>query len=271
MDRRKTLETFAKQMREDIPLSEDLLEDVDNDIYNNGLLARNLSEDTLANELLKDTGISIPDDNAPISKKEDFLNRMLAERYPEFKDPNVRIGDESYYQKGNIFVREQPDILKQTSDLFHEGAHKFDVEDLGFQGRELSNQPLRRAKTSGMDLKSADPTQIYEIMAKGHHARIPNLRDADSFGQGALKSYMKNGVFKALPIIGPAIGAGMAAMSGDANAASGLPILGEAESLGPQKGSVDDMIENPKPGMTSEQRKKALEMLLKQQENTNEI
>lgn len=271
MDRRKVLEEYAKQMKEGIPFSEDLIPDLDSDISNNALLARNLSEDTLANEVLKNTGISIPDNNAPISKKEDFLNRMLAERYPEFKDPNVRIGDESYYQKGGIFVREQPDIIKQTSDLFHEGAHKFDKEDLGFQGREISQEPLRRAKASGMNLKSADPTQVYEMMAKGHHARIPNLRDADSFGQGALKSYLKIGAFKALPIIGPAIGAGIAAMSGDANAASGLPILGEAENLGPQKGSIDDMIENPKSGMTSEQRKKALEMLLNQQENTNEI
>lgn len=66
-------------------------------------------------------------------------------------------------------------------------------------------------------------------------------------------------IYRSIPLIGPAIGAGIAAMSGDANAASGLPILGEAESLGPEQGSTDWEIENPQ--ANPELRRKALEAL----------
>jgi hypothetical protein len=52
-------------------------------------------------------------------------------------------------------------------------------------------------------------------------------------------------IYRAIPFIGPAIGAGIAAMSGEANAASAMPILGEADSLGPERGSEDYEIENP--------------------------
>jgi hypothetical protein len=48
-----------------------------------------------------------------------------------------------------------------------------------------------------------------------------------------------------IPVVGPVIGAGMALASGEANAASALPILGDAESLGPEQGSEDWEIENP--------------------------
>jgi hypothetical protein len=48
---------------------------------------------------------------------------------------------------------------------------------------------------SGRDL---DPTEVFEHMAKGHHARVPNLRDADSYGLGALKALMQRGVFRAM-------------------------------------------------------------------------
>jgi hypothetical protein len=68
-------------------------------------------------------------------------------------------------------------------------------------------------------------------------------------------------IASAIPLIGPAIGAGLAAMSGEANAASAIPILGEADSLGPEQGSEDYAIENPQ--ANQELRRKALESLLK--------
>jgi hypothetical protein len=74
------------------------------------------------------------------------------------------------------------------------------------------------------------------------------------------KSKVPN-IYRSIPLIGPAIGAGIAAMSGEANAASAMPILGEADSLGPEKGSEDYAIENPQ--RNPELRRKALESLLK--------
>lgn len=73
--------------------------------------------------------------------------------------------------------------------------------------------------------------------------------------------YLGGGKFKSIPLIGPAIGAGIAAMSGEANAASALPILGEADSLGPEQGSEDWEIENPQ--RNPELRRKALDSILK--------
>ena len=68
-------------------------------------------------------------------------------------------------------------------------------------------------------------------------------------------------IYRSIPIIGPLIGAGLAAMSGEANAASAMPILGEAESLGPEQGSEDYEIENPQRNPAA--RRAALESLLK--------
>jgi uncharacterized FlaG/YvyC family protein len=76
-----------------------------------------------------------------------------------------------------------------------------------------------------------------------------------------LNNLKKPTIYRSIPLIGPAIGAGVAAMSGEANAASAMPILGEADSLGPEKGSEDYAIENPQ--ASPELRRKALESLLK--------
>lgn len=61
--------------------------------------------------------------------------------------------------------------------------------------------------------------------------------------------------------IAASIAALAAGLSGDANAASAIPILGEADSLGPEKGSEDWEIENPQ--ANPELRKAALEKLVK--------
>jgi hypothetical protein len=279
-DRRKVLEAFTKQMKEGIPFSEDFISDLDSDIHNNALLARNLEEEALANEVLKNTGNKIPSDNAPRLKREDFLNRMISEIYPEFKDSNVRLeGDQSYYKKGKIFVREQPDVLSQLSDLIHEGAHRYDDEVLNYKGKELSNSALR---------KSIDPTQTYEILSEGHHAKIPDLREG-SIGYGGLKSMLKNGTFKGIaPILAKGattIGGGMLSLASEAADSEDMGDVTEQSALlreidekkrrnnamkistPEQQKALGEMYKNIDNGMTSEQRKKALDMLLKQQGN----
>lgn len=61
----------------------------------------------------------------------------------------------------------------------------------------------------------------------------------------------------AVPFIGPALGLGAAAYSRDSSAA--IPILSEAEPLGPERGSEDYAIENPQ--ITTEARRAVLEQL----------
>jgi hypothetical protein len=96
-------------------------------------------------------------------------------------------------------------------------------------------------------------------MAKGHHAEIPKLREG-SFGLGALKSMIKSGTFKALPIIGGAATAATALNTPDASAAIGDAFVpGGLESLGPSQD--DEVIENPQ--ANPELRKKALQGMLK--------
>jgi hypothetical protein len=248
--RKKVLEDYAKDVEKGLPFAEDYIKKTP-DIYDNALSARNLSEEALAQKVLDNTGIPIPDKTSSLSRKEDFLNQILNERYPEFepkmsfKDMNGSVGE---YQGGKIFLNKNlakdRDIQKLTADVFHEGAHKYDdvKKIIPTITQDDFNKELRKLKSSGFDLKNADPAQVYELIAKNHHAQIPNLREG-TFGLGALKNYLKSGTFKALPIVGPAIGAAAALSSGDVSAA--VPILSEAESLGPEKGSEDYAIENP--------------------------
>lgn len=231
-ERRKALEAFSKQLSEGLPFAEGFIGG-DADIQNNSLLARNLSEDALAHQALKNTGLSVPNNNASVRKKEDFLNKLAAERYPEIKDPNIRLGVEDSYtpSSGGILVRDRGDIIKETGKTFHETAHKYDNDVLGFEGKELDLKTLRDAKKSGMDLKGMDPAEVYEMYAKNHHAKIPDLREG-TFGLGALKSMLKTGNFKSLagPVAG--LGLGAALMPDDASASDFIPILDQAESAG---------------------------------------
>jgi hypothetical protein len=263
--RKKALEDFAKDVESGLPFAEEYV-GKSGDIYDDALRARNLSEEALAQRLLQDTSLSVPDRNAPLSQKESFLNKILEQRYPEIKKP-IQFEDMSgavgTYNKRQIFLNKElaknRDPEKLLADVLHEGGHGYDeakklvtpdmVEDF--------NKELRKLKASGFDLKNADPAQVYEMVAKKHHAQIPKLREG-TFGLGALKSYLKSGTFKALPIVGPAIGAAAALSSGDVSAA--IPVLSEADSLGPQKGSEDYEIENPQ--ANPDVRKAALQRLL---------
>lgn len=235
-DRKKALELFAKELSQGLPFAEDYIEKTP-DIELNSLRARDLSEDALAQQVLNNTGIPIPDNGASLSKKEDFLNRIIAERYPEFKgNPNLKIGNEDSFYKGNILVNDRHDLTTMTGKALHEAGHKYDSEILNHQGKNLDLADLRKAKASGMDLKNMDPAQVYEMYAKNHHAKIPNLREG-SFGLGALKSMMKNGTFKGIAPIGIGAALTAAALPEDASASDFIPGLDQAENAG---SSMDD-------------------------------
>lgn len=216
--RKKALEDFAKDVEMGIPLAEDYVGKT-SDIYDDALRARNLAEDALAQKVLDNTGIPIPDKTSPLSKKEDFLNQLLKERYPELKKP-IKIEDlddaAGLYSDGNIILNkksiERKSPQRMAADLFHEAGHAYD--DIKKITPEITqddfNKELRKLKASGFDLKNADPAQVYELIAQKHHAQIPKLREG-TFGLGALKSYLKSGTFKGIaPLLvkGAAIGAG---------------------------------------------------------------
>ena len=264
--RKKALEDFAKDVEKGIPLAESYIGKTD-DVYRDALRARNLFEEALAQKILDNTGIPIPDKNSPLLKKEDFLNQILKERYPELKSPiefkelNGAVGE---YDNGKILLNKNlakdRDLVKLTSDALHEGAHGYDdVKKLVDTSKvDDFNKELRRLKAEGFDLKNADPAQVYELIANKHHAKIPDLREG-TFGLGALKSYLKSGAFKALPIIGTAATASAALSSPDASAAAGdILVPGGLGSLGPS--AEDAAIENPQ--ANPELRKAALQKIM---------
>lgn len=234
-NRRKTLDEFAKQLSQGNPLAEDFV-DMKKGPMSKALQARDLAEDALANEVLKNTGIPIPDDGASRLKKEDFLNRLLQERYPELS-PNVRLGNLpedvlGQYDQGIIDLSKKRSTLENVSDLFHEAGHQYDDKILKFDGTpDVEKTQLLKNVPEGRLLKDVDPIQMNEILNKGHHARIPGLRDADSFGLGALKSYLKSGTFKGVV---PAITKGALAAGG------GLASLAAEAADSEEAGSSED-------------------------------
>lgn len=265
-DKRKKLEAFVQQLKGGNPLSEEFVKTqlpefnpnepvgskyrTEAAVNKRALQARNLAEDSLANEVMKNTGVPIPNNNASRLKREDFLKRIIEERYPEFKlgdddlnlsmmdDPSVPDGIYNS-DSGKIFVKNKPDTIKNLSGALHEAGHKYDYEHLNFDGTDdvsklgmKDNLPGKRA------LADIDPTEAYEIMAKGHHAEIPDLREG-SFGLGALKSYLKSGNFKS--VAGPVAGLGLTAalMPEDASASDFIPGLDQAENAG---SSMDDKL-----------------------------
>lgn len=206
--RRKALEDYAKSVEEGLPFADDFLSK-SSDLEDRALKARNLSEDSLANQVMKNTGVPIPDKRDSTSKKLDSLQRMIQEQYPDSK-LDISPADGDYYQNGKIYLNKNTldsgDFTKALGKGFHETGHDFDVKNLGFAGKELDMKAIRDLKKSGVDIKNLDPAMLYEAYAKGHHASIPDLREG-SYGLGALKSYMKRGGFKSVaPLLGGAAG-----------------------------------------------------------------
>lgn len=280
-DRRKSIESYIKNLK--ATGNSDIGATWGDDVgFNQRLLqARNLSEEALAHEVMKNTGVPIPDKGASILRKEDFLNRILEERYPEL-DTELNITDAA--GKGNYGAYDpnkglieinpkiaQTDLRKSLGTALHEAGHQYDDKILKFNspkelltGKNADSQlNLDKAFTKFLDSeKLPDPSKLYEVAAKGHHANIPNLREG-SYGLGALKSMLKSGTFKQLaggiPVIG---GAAAAMMSGDASAA--VPVLGDADNVGESKEEEFQMLAEDKARKdynNSQARKDALKKL----------
>lgn len=266
-DRRKVLELFSKQLQSGNPLMEDFI-DPSQDMVDKAFDARDLAQESLANEVLKKTDVAIPGKGSTKSQVEDFYNRVLKERYPEM-EPNVQVADlakeraSGMYHNGKIGldigrVRDE-DIRKSVSTMLHEGGHQYDEHILDKFGKpvKFEENKIMKGIPSGRALNDIDPAQAYEILGKKHHAQIPNLREG-TFGLGALKSMLKSGTFKALPVIGTAATAAAALSSPDASAAiADFAIPGGLEQLGPS--NDDAIIENPQ--ASPDLRRQALERM----------
>jgi hypothetical protein len=219
-DRKKALEEFSKRIMEGTPYSEDLIGKT-SDIENDALRARNLSEDSLAHNVLKNTGVPIPGKEASRSKQEDFLNRLVKEQYPDM-EPDVRLEkmkSAANYGDGKIGINQ--DLAKiwtpeQTAGkAFHEAGH-YDSELLGKAGKNLDLATLRKAKAAGIDLKKMDPTDVYELYAKSHHAG----KAGKTFGVNALENYLKKGSFRAVaPFLAGGVGLAVTAAAEAADSA----------------------------------------------------
>jgi hypothetical protein len=211
--KKEALEKFAKQLSVGDYSSGNLIMP-DKALGTQALQARDIAEQALANEFLKNTGLPVPDRFTSVGKAEDFLNRSLKEAYPEL-EPNLKLLSEKEdpFLKGNLGTYSPKksgiilnrakfspsDIKDLLATTFHEGAHQYDDKILKYRlpkelAQEKSQLDFKKAYDTAKELdRPIDPTEMYEIAAKGHHARIPKLRDADSFGLGALKSYLKSG------------------------------------------------------------------------------
>lgn len=239
-DRRKILELYAKQVANGNPLSDEFLPHVaDESMRTKALFARDLAEDALAQQVLKNTGVPIPGKGSSRSKAEDFFNRIAKERYPEI-EPDVRINDLGGEVAGNYGngiinldkAEAKKDLIRSVSGVLHESGHQYDDKFLGAPSlKGLANEKglVDKVKSASRRLDDIDPTHAYELIAQGHHANIPKLREG-SYGLGALKSMMKNGTFKSVPVIGTGLAAYSALDTGDVMAA--VPGLDSAENVG---------------------------------------
>jgi hypothetical protein len=197
-DRKRDVENFLRKLKhKDSDLTGGFIPG-EYSLGKQAIEARDLAEDALANQVLKNTGIPIPHKNASHSKVEDFFNRLVEERYPEI-NPNVQFSDKlveahGIYNphSGNIKINpnSKKDINSRVATVLHEAGHQYDDQVLGYKlPEELRNAHKTQLDIPGMydaakkTADELDPTNLYEIAAKGHHANIPNLREG-SFGLG---------------------------------------------------------------------------------------
>lgn len=269
-----------KQLLELLKVSEDDIPDLTGLVSDKGTpldisrRVRNLSENALGDLYLKNTGVSIPNiKNASRGELESFLNKLKEEAYPDLGSTNVELVDKlddsfGYFDPNTnkvILARDsRPERLSGT--LFHELGHAVDGADYESVEDDVFD-PVKKSKLrekgikSGSQLSRMNPYEVNEIIQSGHHASIPERKG--SYGMSNLKNLMKGKNLRSMigPVAGLGLGAVSALVSGDATAA--IPLLGDSEPLGPEKGSIDDIIENPR-NLSPEERKKALENLLKE-------
>jgi hypothetical protein len=166
---------------------------------------------------------------------------MLSELQKEVPDRLARVSAKPVPDKdqGALFDR----LSKQKQDPIKE-----------YSADKTLHQSLNSADKKAVDW--ANKVRDVNMQLNERAALRNSIREKQKLLENIVKSG-KSGI-KAAGIGGLAVGLGSLLSSGDASAA--IPVLSEAEALGPQKGMEDYEIENPQ--ASPELRKAALQRLL---------
>jgi hypothetical protein len=176
-------------------------------------------------------------------KKEDKTDiiDMLTELQKEVPDKRARISPVPIPAEDQAALLEKLTAQKQDA-----------IKD--YVGDKTLHQSLNTADKKAVDW--ANKVRDVNMQLNERAALRNSIREKQKLLESLVKSG-KSGV-KAAGLGGLAVGLGSLLSSGDASAA--IPILSEAEALGPEKGMEDYEIENPQ--ASPELRKAALQRLL---------
>lgn len=267
-DKSKLFKELAKRLRDEgANANIDDLISMSGDSLENSRQTRDLLEQYVGSEMMKNTSIPIDIKNEKGAKK--TLER-LTEQYTDIKNPKWDVYDIGKDTVGGLHTDGSfgantryldKDTLGQL--LAHEPIHKM-VQDEGL-GKSIPDNIMSKAKKealkeanilSGSDLAKRGAMASHEIMQLGH--LNPTSKSTSSLRNAIAAATGKFGkLSKAIPFIGPALGAAAAINTGEASAA--IPILNEADDLGSPEGSLESVVEDPT--NSYEVRKKAIEQL----------
>ncbi len=221
---------YSKQLNKSIPVETPIL------------IKNPNSEDFLIQKKLKSL-------NDPDSPSDEFY-KSLYDKYPDEVSRKLALKEE----------RKRIDSLP---DNISYSKYLEDFDNAGLEEGDIHRKNIGIDRTG--KAKAFDVSKFWfgDYAPEGVDVRAKNeaLYKMRNTFSDKIDALTKPRIYRSIPLIGPAIGAGLAAMSGEANAASAMPILGEADSLGPEQGSEDYEIENPQRNPAA--RRAALESLLK--------
>ena len=181
---------------------------------------------------------------------------------PEEIPPNIEIPSDNILRKTpQHFIKNDfgDKSLHKSSNMASQEAIDWANKTRYTNAKLNEKKKLRENIRLASNLKGAEKAKVLDEI--NNSKKI--IEEANNYLKPSNK--IKNNVVKFVKKsnipIAASIAALVAGLSGDANAASALPILGEADSLGPEQGSEDWEIENPQDN--PELRRKALEAILK--------
>lgn len=266
---------LAKRLREEGPNAniDDLIDFADGDNLENSRQSRDLLEQFIGSEMMKNTSLPVDFKNDKAAKK---TLEGLTSQYSDVMSPEWDIYDMGKDPVGGLhtdgtFGANKRYLNKDTAGqlIAHEPIHKM-VRDSG--GSSIPDNIMNKLKldimkekgiSGGLDLAKKGALASHEIMQAGHlnpAAKItPSLRNAIAAATGKFGKLAKS-----VPLVGPALAAGATMLAtGDVSAATQAvtPGLSEAENLGPEAGSLESMVEDPT--KSYEQRQKAIQELSK--------
>lgn len=265
---------LAKRLREEGPNAniDDLIE-MSGDSLENSRQSRDLLEQFIGSEMMKNTSLPVDFKNDKAAKK---TLEGLTSQYSDVMSPEWDVYDMGKKTVGGLhtdgtFGANKRYLNKDVAGqlIAHEPIHKM-VRDSG--GSSIPDDVMNKFKldimkekgiSGGLDLAKKGALASHEIMQAGHlnpAAKVtPSLRNAIAAATGNFGKLAKS-----IPMVGPALAAGATMLAtGDVSAATqaATPGLNEAENLGPEAGSLESMVEDPT--KSYEQRQKAIQELSK--------